>query len=63
MIIRKPICSEDMTNFLYDSGFLDPCMYGYATVSYNQILDLLKFLQALTAVTTSVLKLKTVLDK
>ena len=38
-------------------------MYGYATVSYNQILDHLKFLPALTAVTTAVLKVKIVLDE
>ena len=33
-------------------------MYGYATVSYNQILDHLKFWPAHTAVTTAVLKVK-----
>ena len=38
-------------------------MYGYATVSYNQMLDYFKFLPALTAVTTAVLKVKIVLDK
>ena len=43
MIIPKPICSEDRANFLYDLGFLGLCMYGYTTVSYNQILDHLKF--------------------
>ena len=63
MIIRKPICSEDMANFLYDLGFLGPWMYGYATVSYYQILDHLKFWPALTAVTTAVLKVKIVLNK
>ena len=43
MIICKPICSEDMAKFLYDLSFLGPSMYGYATVSYDQILDHLKF--------------------
>ena len=42
-------------------------MYGYVTVSYNQILDHLKFwptnTAVTTAVTTAVLKLKIVLDK
>ena len=33
-------------------------MYGYATVIYNQILDLLKFWLVLTTVTTAVLKVK-----
>ena len=33
-------------------------MYGYATVSYNHILDHLKFWPAHTAVTTPVLKVK-----
>ena len=33
-------------------------MYGYATFSYNQILDHLKFCPVHTAVTTDVLKLK-----
>ena len=28
-----------MVKFLYDLGFLGPKMYGYATVSYNQMLD------------------------
>ena len=32
-------------------------MYGYATFSYNQILDHLKFCPAHTVVTTDVLKL------
>ena len=42
MIFRKSICSEDMANFLYDLVFLGlECMT--ATVSYNQILDSLKF--------------------
>ena len=58
MIIRKPICSEDMANFLYDLDFLGPWMYGFATVSYNQISDHLKFWPILTAVTTAVLKVK-----
>ena len=43
MFIRKTICPVHMANFLYDLGFLGRCMYGYATVSYNQILDHLKF--------------------
>ena len=38
-------------------------MYSYATVSYNQILDHLRFRPALTVVTTAVLKVKIVLDK
>ena len=33
-------------------------MYGYATVSYNQTLDHLKFWPAITVVTTAVLKVK-----
>ena len=36
MIIRKPICSEKMANFLYDLGFLGRWMYGYATVSLTK---------------------------
>ena len=63
MVIRNPICSEDISNFLYDFGFLGPWMYGNATVSFNQILDHLKFRPALTVVTTAVLKVKIVLDK
>ena len=63
MIIRQPICSEDMVNFLNDLGFLGPWVYGYATVIYNHILDYLKYWPALTAVTTAVLKVKNVLDK
>ena len=59
MFIRKPICSVHMANFLYDLRFLGPWMYGYATVSYNQILDRLKFWPAHTAVTTA----KSVLGK
>ena len=38
-------------------------MYGYATVSYNQLLDHLKFWPAHSAVTTAVLKVKIVLGK
>ena len=38
-------------------------MYGYATVSYKQILDPLKFWPAHSAVTTAVLKVKTFLGK
>ena len=56
MIILKPICSEDMANFLYDLDFLRPWMYGYATVSYDQILNHLNFWPALTVVTTAILK-------
>ena len=44
-------------------GFLGPLMYGYATVSYNQTFDLLKFRPALTVVTTVVLKVKVDLGK
>ena len=36
-------------------------MYGYATASYNQILDHLKFWPAHTAVKTAALKLKMIL--
>ena len=43
MFIPKSMCAVYMANFLYDLGFLGPWMYGYATVSYNQILDHLKF--------------------
>ena len=52
-----------MANFLYDLGFLDPWFYGYATVSYKQILDPLKFWPAHFAVTTAVLKVKLFLGK
>ena len=48
IIIHKQICPEDMANFLYDMGFLGPWIYRYATVSYNQILDHLKFWPVLT---------------
>ena len=58
MIIPKPIYSEDMANFLYDLGFLALWMYGYATVSYNQILNHLKLRPSLNAVATAVLKVK-----
>ena len=63
MIIRKAICYEYMANFPYDLGCLGPLMYGYATVSYNQILDHLKLRPAFTAITTAVLKVKIVFDK
>ena len=63
MIISKAVCSGDMTNFLYDLGFLGLLMYGYATVSYNQNLNHLKFWPTLTAVATAALKVKNVLDK
>ena len=33
-------------------------MYGYATISYNQILDHLKFLPAHSGITTAVFKVK-----
>ena len=56
MFIRTPICPVNMANFLYDLGFLGPWMYGYATNSYNQILDHLKILSTHSAVTTAVLK-------
>ena len=39
MFIQKSICPVYMVKFLYDLGFLGPKMYGYATVSYNQMLD------------------------
>ena len=38
-------------------------MYGHATVSYNQIVNHVKFRPALTAVATAVLKVKIALDK
>ena len=47
-----------MATFLYDLGFLGPWMYGYATVSYTQILDHLKFWPAHSDLTTTVLKVK-----
>ena len=37
-------------------------MNGYATVSFNQILDNLKFWPAHTAVKTAALKVKKILD-
>ena len=58
MFIRKPICPVHMANFLRDLGFLGPRMYGYATVSFIQIRDHLKFWPAHPAVTTAVLKVK-----
>ena len=63
MIIPKQICSENLANFLHDLDFLGPWMYGYATVSYDQTLNHLKFWPALAAVTTAVLKVKINLDK
>ena len=51
-------CPVNMANFLYHLGFLGPWMYGYATVSYYQIMDHLKFGPAHTAITTDVLKVK-----
>ena len=63
MFIRQPLCSEDMANFPYDLGFLGPLMYAYASVSYNQTLDYLKFWLALTTLTTAVLKVKVVFGK
>ena len=50
-----------MVKFLYDPGFLGPEMHDYATASYNQILDHLKFWRAHTVVKTAVLKLKKIL--
>ena len=47
-----------MVKFLYDLVFLGPKMYGYATASYNQILDHLKFWPTHTAVKTIALKIK-----
>ena len=58
MFIRKPICPVNMANFLYDLGFLGPWIYGYATVSNNQILDHSRFWQAHSAVTAAVIKVK-----
>ena len=49
MFINKPICSEDMANFRYDLSFLGPWIYGYATVSYNKMLDYMQFWPAFTA--------------
>ena len=63
MLIRKSICSEDMTSFPYHLGLLCPLMYGYATVSYNQTLDHLKFRLTLTVITTAILKVKFALGK
>ena len=58
MLIRKPMCPVNIANFLYDLGFLAPWMYGYATVSYNKILEHLKFWRAHSVVTTAVFKVK-----
>ena len=55
--------SEDIANFPYDLGFLGPLMYAYATVSYNQTLDHLKFRPTLTVATTAVLNVIFVLGK
>ena len=63
MSIRQPICPVNMANFLYDLGFLGPWIYDYATVSYKQILDHLKFWPAHSAVTTAALKVKISLGK
>ena len=60
MFIRRSMCSARIANFLYEFGFLGSWMYGYATVSYNQILERLKFLPAHTVVTTALLKLKNI---
>ena len=38
IFIHKPTCPVHLVNFLHDMDFLGPWMYGYATVSYNQIL-------------------------
>ena len=62
MFTRKPIC-EHMVNFLYDLAFLVPLMYGYATVSYEQLFDHLKLWPAQTAITIAVLKVNIFLDK
>ena len=62
IFIRKPICSAHMANFLYELGFLGPRMYGYATVSYSQMFDPLKFWPAHTVETTDVLELKQFLN-
>ena len=43
IFIHKPTCPVYMANFLYDMGFLGPLMYGYATVSCNQILTTWSF--------------------
>ena len=43
MFIREPTSPVHMVNFLYDQGFLDHWLYGYATVSYKHILEHLKF--------------------
>ena len=56
MFIQKSICPVNMVKFLYDLEFLDPQMYGYATSSYNQILDHLKFWLAHTAAKNSCFK-------
>ena len=58
LFISKPICPVDMANFLYDLGYLDHWMHGYAIVSYNQILDHMKCWPAHSAVATAVLKVK-----
>ena len=63
MFISKPICPVNMLNFLYDLGFLGAWMYGYATVSYNHILDHFKFWPAHSVVSTAVLKVKLFLGK
>ena len=52
-----------MANPPCDLGFLGPSMHGYATVSYNQTLDHLKFRLAHTVVTAAVLRVKIVLGK
>ena len=56
MCIYKSIYTVHMANFLYEPGSLGPSMYGYATVSYDQIWEHLKFWQAHTTVTTAVFK-------
>ena len=52
-----------MANILYDLSFLDPWIYGCATVSYNEILVHLKFWPALAAVLPAVLKVNFALGK
>ena len=63
MFIRKSIYPVHMANFLFDLGFLGAYLYGYATVSYNQIFDSLKFSPTHSDIAIAVLKVKKNLGK
>ena len=61
MFICKPIFPD--VYIWRTLGFLGPWLYGFATVSYNQIWDHMKFWQAHPAISTAVLQVKNILAK